>query len=528
MFPISPSDRYRQIVRLTFFRLIIIVILLLFTQRTFQEPAAAPEYFLAETLLIYLMGLFVLTLSYLIWLRTRQGLELLVRVQCAVDPVLVTVLVVLTGLANSPFHFLYGLAVLNTALLLGRREAFLAAGMVLILSVSAFSLVTILYQLPLDPSLAPLRRIIFQSAAFLLTALLGGALAERAWGLHRAFEQQKDSLADLTVLHEQVIAAMPYGLISVNNQGIIRGVNQGMEEILKESAWSLINRPLKERLPEFCWALNHAANESVYVEFKNNKFLLGLNITPLANRQGEVIGTLLVVRDLSMVKQLEQDLAAREQLALTGRMAAGVAHEIRNPLAAIISGAQILTPRIEREKRWQNNFQEEVSRLKQLSTVYLFFARPPRPERQVVILQAFFEGLMEQLTTDPRWGTHYRLLATGMKDEKIMFDPGHLRQIFWNLLINAAQATEPGSQVTITSQRRLGKLHVTLVDQGLGLDPNLLNRVLEPFFTTRSSGTGLGLSVVVQLMRLNGGTIRLENAPVGGLRVLLIMESVNG
>ncbi len=528
MFPVSPEDRYRQLVRLTFFRLIIIVILLWITQRTFQGPAAAAAYFLAETLLLFLGGLFALTLFYLVWLRTRRGLELLVHIQCAIDPVLVTVLVVLTGLANSPFHFLYGLAVLNTALLLGRREAFLAAGMVLILSVSAFSLVTILYQLPLDPTLAPLRRIIFQCAAYLLTALLGGALAERAWGLHRAFEQQKDSLADLTVLHEQVIAAMPYGLISVNNQGIIRGINQGMEAILHQSAWNLINRRLKESLPEFSWALDHAGNESAYVELKSGRLLLGLNITPLTNRQNQVIGTLLVVRDLSTVKRLEQDLAAREQLALTGRMAAGVAHEIRNPLASILSAAQMLTPHDDRERRLQNIIQEEVSRLKQLTTDFLIFSRPPRPERQTLLLGSFLEGLMEQLTADPRWGDAYHFRVTGLNEENVLFDPDHLRQVFWNLLINAAQASEPGSRVTIEGHRQQGKTVITLTDQGPGLDPNLLTRVLEPFFTTRSSGTGLGLSVVVQLMRLNGGSVHLENGPEGGLRVILAMESANG
>lgn len=528
MFPVSPTDRYRQLERLTFFRLIVISGLLLMAQQAFWQPILQAHAFPLPVLFLFLGTLFALTLIYLVWLRLRRNLELLVQLQCAVDPLLVTVLVVLTGLASSPLHFLYGLAVLNTALLLGRREALLVAGMVVILSIAALSLATLLFHIPIEPGPAFLRRVAFHSVAFILTAFLGGALAERARGLHLAFEQQKDSLADLTVLHEQIIAAMPYGLISINNQGVIREINRGAEEILQQEAWRLVNRPLEEPLPAFHWALRHADSENVYLEFKDENRCLGLNITHLVNRDNRTIGSLLVIRDLSTVKQLEQDLAARDRLALTGRMAAGVAHEIRNPLASILSAAQMLAPYNDRERKLQSIILEEVSRLKQLTTDFLIFSRPPRPEWQVVTLGPFLQGLVEQLTADPRWGDGYALLAGEATAAQVLFDPGHLRQVFWNLLINAAQAAPRGSEVTITARRASGNTLVTVTDQGPGLEPNLLSRVQEPFFTTRSSGTGLGLSVVAQLMHLNNGTIRFENASGGGLRVLLTMESADG
>lgn len=521
----STLIRYRQLSRLTLYRLFISVGLLLLAPRLSMETEQYTT--TGNNLLFFLAGLFAITLFYLFWLRTHQALELLTKLQCTMDPILITLLTSLTGLEQSPLHFLYGLAVLNTALLLGRREAFLTAGMVVLLSILSMALVGPLLHIPANEGFEPLRRSLYHAAAFLLTAFLGGALSEQTRHLQSAFEQQKDSLADLTLLHEQTVTAIPYALISINNQGIIRNVNQSAKNLLEKKGAPLIESSLESRLPGFYWAIQKAEGNT-YLEFKHHDQILGLNISPLLDRQQKRIGTLLVVRNLTNIKKLEEKLASKERLALTGHLAASMAHEIRNPLASILSAAQMFTSKTQQEKQLQEIILEEVIRLKQLTTDFLVFSHPPQPKRQPIQLHLFLKEMQQRVQENPLWGPNHQLKITKTTSHSVLFDPDHLRQIFWNLLINALQATPKGGALRLQTKQNTNTVLVTLTDSGPGFDPQYIHQIFEPFFTTRSTGTGLGLSVVAQLARINKCTVHLENNPSGGAKILLTMERSNG
>ncbi|MBF0370035.1 MAG: PAS domain-containing protein [Magnetococcales bacterium] len=538
---VTNADRFSQLSRLTFYRLVIISVLFLLTHWVFQPKAGMRPDLQVQVLYLFLGLLFTTTLVYLIWLRSRSGLEMLTRLQCAMDPVLVTGLVILTGGFHSPLPFLYGLAVLNTALLLGRREALLVAGMVVLLLVVGVTVNSMLFEVPLASSRVLLGRMVSHGAAFFLTALLGGALAEKAQGLQIAFDQQQDSLANLASLNQQIIEAMPYALLSVNNQGIVRSVNSEVAPILGEEPEGIVGRPLVAIFPEFKWAIDRAGGETVFLEMAWRERILGVNLAPLTDHRQAVIGTLIVIRDLSEGKRLERELAERDKLALTGRMAAYVAHEIRNPLASILSATQMLALRESRDerRRLEQIIQEEIRRLNQLINDFLFFSRPPQASRNPINLRSFLMDVQERLGQDPRWGENRKLDILIPGGEKILFDGDHLRQVFWNLFINAAQAAPDGGRLTVTFRKLQVSGHlmsdlakqveVEISDDGPGIDPELMGQVLEPFFTTRSAGTGLGLAVVVQLMHLNQGRLVLENAREGtGLRVRLTMEAADG
>ncbi|MEO5377201.1 MAG: ATP-binding protein [Magnetococcus sp. DMHC-6] len=523
-------DRYWQLTRLIFLRLLIITGLLILIHRLQVPPVVHGERaeLMINVLYLFIILLFIFSLIYLFWLRSRWQLELLTRVQCAVDPVLITALVVLTGGFESPLHFLYGLAVLNTALLLGRGDALVVAGMVLLLFLVAITITDLFFNTSLKSGSVLFGRMIFHGVAYLVTALLGGALAEKAMGLQRAVERQKDSLANMASLNQQIIEAMPYGLISVNTQGIIRSINGEVERILGLNLPLLLNHPLKTILPAFNWMVQKANRQPVYLEIVHQDKILGVNLSLLTDHQQEMIGSLIVIRDLSQQKELERELAKREKLALTGRMAAYVAHEIRNPLASILSAAQMLPLREEPEfrRRLRDIILEEIGRLNQLISDFLFFSRTPDPEIKKVVLLDFFNEMKSVLQGDPRWSGDRLLQLEVDATHEVFFDPAQLRQVFWNVLINAIQATEPPLRVRVASQQQNDKIYVFVEDNGPGILPELLESVFEPFFTTRSTGTGLGLAVVAHCMRLNRGSIELRNLPDGGLQVGLIMEKV--
>ena len=169
---------------------------------------------------------------------------------------------------------------------------------------------------------------------------------------------------------------------------------------------------------------------------------------------------------------------------------------------------------------------EEVARLKQLTTDFLVFSKPPIPTMHLINLLDFINDLTEQIKNDPCWGEKRALICNVPKQTTLLFDNYQLRQLFWNLLINAAQAAPEGGEITITTEpaSQDNKIIIVVEDNGPGLDDGLISKVLEPFFTTRSDGTGLGLAVVAQLVRLNGGEIHLQPGKKRGLRVLLTVN----
>lgn len=471
----------------------------------------------------FFLLLILLTAFYLFWLRVGRNLAWFARLQCALDPLLIAGLIVATGGVKSPFFFLFGVAILNTAFLLGQREALLMAGMILICSVGVVTLLPFLGAVPFVPGMAEINKLVFQGVAFLLTALLAGALARRIGGIRRELNQQSDGLAGLTSLHYQVVQALPFGVIFTDGQGIIQDANPSLGALVEKSEIHLHGRPLAELFPALDWALKWVDRDHVYLEFLQESRVLGANITSLIDRENRAMGHLLVVRDLTSFKALEQQLASQARLSLTGQMAAGVAHEIRNPLASILSAAQMFSEDTPRDRKLKGIILEEVARLKQLTTDFLVFSRPATPNRASIPLLTCLQELLPQIQADPRWGKARQVVVKVPSSVNICFDPHQLRQIVWNLLLNAAQAAPDGGEVTIAWQPGSSptRRQIVIEDDGPGLSGEMLGKVLEPFYTTRSDGTGLGLAVVAQLVRLNGGDIHLQSEPGRGLRVLL-------
>ncbi|MBF0444349.1 MAG: hypothetical protein HQL68_02075 [Magnetococcales bacterium] len=521
-----------QLKQLTLLRLLILIFFGLVVQNGYLGVGWS-QFVPWDNNFIYLFSsiLIALSLFYFIWLESRKHIATFTKVQCALDPVLITILILTTGGLESPFYFLFGVAILNTAFLLGQRQAFIMAGMILICSVGLVTLIPVLKVFAFKPELDAINRLVFQGIAFILTALLAGALAKRIGGIKQALREQTDSLTSLTSLHHQITHAIPHALISINSEGLIRDANPSAEQILNISAVEISNRPLKQYFPALQWAVDHIDRDDIYLEFKHNRKILGVNISTLIDQQNLSGGALLVIKDLTTIKELETKVANREKLSLTGQMAAGVAHEIRNPLASILSATQMFGEETPRNIKLKGIIIEEVERLNKLTTNFLLYSRPTSPTRQQVDLLDFLDRITEQIKIDPCWGTNRQLIISIPPQTTVLFDADQLRQIFWNLLINAAQAAPDGGLITIMLDPKTSnseEIIVVVEDDGPGLDNKIISKVLEPFFTTRSGGTGLGLAVVSQLTHMNGGAISLQPGKKKGLRVLITLEKAHG
>ncbi|MEM9489549.1 MAG: ATP-binding protein, partial [Myxococcota bacterium] len=249
--------------------------------------------------------------------------------------------------------------------------------------------------------------------------------------------------------------------------------------------------------------------------------ILGVSVSPLRNNRDQVIGRVINVQDLTQIRAMEANMRKAERLAVVGTLAAGVAHEIRNPLAAISGSIELLRadPRTDEDGRaLMDIVTREVDRLNTLITDLLDYTNPQ--PRQLLRFDVR-ELLRETLTVfeqDRSYG-HITVTLDDRTDEQAVFvraDPSRIRQVLWNLLRNAATAAR--SRVTIELARGPSQVTVAVADDGSGIDPENLPRVFDPFFTTKARGSGLGLATCHSIITEHGGEIRVTSTLGQGSR----------
>jgi two-component system, sporulation sensor kinase E len=241
---------------------------------------------------------------------------------------------------------------------------------------------------------------------------------------------------------------------------------------------------------------------------------------PLRDDAGVVAGMQCIAHDITQRRAMEEQITRAERLADLGRMAANIAHEIRNPLGAIVNSVNMLKqPQATRDQRLLDIVSEEADRLNEIITDFLMFARPPAR----FAVPCDIAELLENTVILFRRGGKNRddvdvriTCAPGLPE--VFVDPNQIRQVLWNLLVNATQATTVPLPVDIDAQASEDGQTVTLsvTDDGPGVRD--AERVFEPFYTTKSHGTGLGLAVVARIVRDHGGVVRVENVPGRGAR----------
>jgi two-component system sensor histidine kinase PilS (NtrC family) len=467
-----------------------------------------------------------------VWRFRNRGVVGVAYAQLLADAVVGTLLVALTGGVESIFVFLYSLAVLNAAIVLSRKGAMVVATVsaflyAVVLGAQAAQIVPVVGHTSLE-ELAP--SFLTNAASFFLVAVLGGYLTAQ---LSRASERLEDAHAEierLEQLYAAVLGSLPSGVMSVDDDGRVAYVNGAGGEIL--GARDLVGRPLGDRLAflsELVGGEHDRFELEIAVAGRGARFIGG-SVAPLigVGRAGSVV----VFQDLTELRRLQADVARAERLAELGRLAAGLAHEVRNPLAAMIGCLQLLSadqqkntqgdsarPRLDDEGgRMLGIVQREAERLSRLVEEFLTYARPSAPKTQAVAARA----LLEELTQTARQGLKAVTVdIVGGVDVVARCDPAQLRQVLWNLLINAdgvvALAGREG-KVQLSAQRDGNDVVFHVDDDGPGVPEELRDRVFEPFFTTRPDGNGLGLATCQQLIRQNEGRIGVGQSPLGGAR----------
>ncbi|MBW2475589.1 MAG: PAS domain S-box protein [Deltaproteobacteria bacterium] len=366
--------------------------------------------------------------------------------------------------------------------------------------------------------------------AFFLTALLSGALAERLKKSEEARARREIDYGELERLNQAILSNINSGLMVVNVSGRIRSFNKAASKITGYRLQEVYNRPLEAIFPEFDGVDPKSLDgvnrgEMFYRKSDAETLTLGYSATRVVDRHNESLGLLIAFQDLTGIKTLEDQLKRADRLTAVGRLASGLAHEIRNPLASISGSVQLLLEdeKVRDEDRHLMEIViKEADRLSSLLSDFLNFARPAPLQLESIDMAVLLDELIALLGASGQFNDvtvekAYRGPARMKVDQQKMY------QVLWNLLINAGEAVQPSGRIRVEIVQ--GKSEIIIEDSGPGIAEEDRDKLFEPFFTTKGKGTGLGLANVYANVEAHGGHIFVEPGNLGGARFKICLSS---
>jgi two-component system sensor histidine kinase HydH len=351
--------------------------------------------------------------------------------------------------------------------------------------------------------------------------------------LAQAYRSTRTSLSRIKAFSDQVVEKMPVGLLTVDNRGTITSFNQTAESILglnSEDARGKLSRILPLQL----WELTSRSSETgtaiqqeIDCSLPDGKVIpMDVSISSFEDDTGAIWGQIVLFRDLTEVRGLQREIETNRRLASIGMLAAGVAHEIRNPLSSIKGFATYFKERYRNHPEDQKTAEimiQEVDRLNRVITQLLEFARPLAVQKKRTSLQNLISQSLKMIENQAQ-GKNIKIEKTFPSDPvEAVVDPDRMSQVLLNLYLNAMQAMEgKGGLLTIALSRGKGPrpwLKISVKDTGTGITKDDLDHVFDPYFTTKQSGTGLGLAIVHKIIESHQGEIRVESEPGRGTTV---------
>lgn len=463
-------------------------------------------------------GTFFLTAVYIIWYKKRGLNKWLLYIQTLFDVIIVNLAVFWTGGPGSPLVFLYPVAIL-AACILGTQKEGAASTFLCIVSYAALFW---LCEIPEDSFNDALYTFFITIASFIIIAVLGIILAKRLQSTEKKLSDTKVDLHRIEEIHRHLADSIQSGLITVDEKGNITFFNKAAIKILGQKIVNGYGQPLQEFWPTGTQLLENfrSDGESKRQEVSHTNpnglpGLLGTSTFFLKGYQEQHVGYGIIFQDITEIKAREERLQRTDRLAALGEMAAGLAHEIRNPLASLSGAAQFLEESAllqPEERRLLQIISRESDRLNDITKSFLLYARPE--EKKILNISLLEEiesvlSLVKQRKKLPEADIKIDVPA----NLQFEVDPSQFKQVLLNLLLNAYQALpHEDGKISIKGTTEGGD-HIVLKisDNGSGIRPEDLSRVFNPFFTTRSDGTGLGLAIVHRLVHEWGGDITVDS-----------------
>ena len=352
--------------------------------------------------------------------------------------------------------------------------------------------------------------------------------------LAQGYRSARSSLSRVQAFSDNLVENMPMGLVAMDRESRIIAFNQTAEFVLRKTAGEVIGQMAKDVLPEACRDLLRTLEvEKQIIAKEIDCFLTDGRTIPLEviatvlEEEDGARGVVVLFRDITEIKQLKKEIAQSQRLASLGSLAAGVAHEIRNPLSSIKGFATYFKERYRDnpdDSQTADIMVQEVDRLNRVIGQLLDYARPMTMNRRETAIQTVIQHALRMIESQAR--EKGVVIQTELQADvaALLIDPDRIKQVFLNLYLNAIGAMEGGGILSVAlfsmTDRRI---RIEVRDTGVGIDPKDLNRIFDPYFTTKSSGTGLGLAIVQKIIEAHRGEIQVASTPGLGTTVSVIL-----
>lgn len=486
-----------------------------------------------------------LTIVYFFLLRLSSNHSWQIRAQFFIDIILTTWLVWRTGDVSSPFITLYIVIISFAGFFLRSRETLFVSGLSALLFTIQAVAVTFMW---IDSfgsrqeNTRVIQIVAFHVVVMLVVGLLASRLSERNASGAKLLETEK-SLINLRVLHERIVESIRSGLITTDLEGNIYTFNQTAEEITGYSAKDMRMRNISSLLgnieAEIKMALQSAGKDHQPERFETDLetpdgfvVRIGYGISPLFSENNETTGLIITFQDLTQIRSMEESVRRKDRMAAVGRVAAGLAHEIRNPLGAMRGAIQMLestTPPNSAQASLMEIIMGESDRLNSIITNFLTYARPRINNFTDTNVCEALNDTFTLLKHSPDIKETHKLKLE-LPDRPIMIsaDSTQLKQIFWNLARNSIQAMPDGGTFSVGLKLlTTSRVQIIFYDSGIGMSPDQVEQLFEPFSGSTTGGTGLGLSIVYQIVRDHNGTINVKSLEGQGTTITIELPTEN-
>jgi len=477
-------------------------------------PSALPiRTFISAILLWYTIALFFIFLLS-VWREQRVQAVL----QVLTDLALATLLVHVTGGVDSSLNFLYPLIIIVGCILLPRSWAYLTAALAFILygAVLELSYFAIIPSYATSrPDLKSLQAIILINLfGYLLVGYLAGQLATKLRQVNVQLQDTSGALKDLQALHQNIIQSISGGIVTTGLDGYITLVNSAGEKLLERSEVELLEKPISQLfMDELPNVDSERAHGEVRMAAANGyRKTFRVIVSSLVVPERGLLGYVYSFDDLTAVRRLEREVRMQDKLAAVGRLAAAIAHEIRNPLTSIAGSVEMLegiASLTEEQHMLVQIVTRESERLNNIITDFLAYSRGKQYKFNKVDLLPLLEDTLTLLEN--------RLVSqnTGIQIKRnipksaafALADGDKIKQVFWNFCENAVRAMPTGGTLTVSVDLRGEDWELSFADTGQGMSPQVTEKIFEPFQSGFEGGTGLGLAIVYQVVQAHEGKV---------------------
>jgi two-component system sensor histidine kinase PilS (NtrC family) len=528
----------------------IIVLTLLLTITLVFQISEKTIFFLPLTnTFYYFIGLFYLvTIVYALFLKKVKDLYRFAFSQIIIDQFFITALIYFTGGNESFFPITYTFTIIASSMIFYKRGALLSASLAsflygLLLLLQLYQWINPLGQPNIYEASQIFYSLIIYMATFYIVAFLSSAISEELKKNRKELVQKQVDYNQLEAFNRNIIQSLDSGLLTIDLSGNINFLNRTAEKILNQSRESLKDTSIYRLFPKIGEVLEQVKRkvpepspdyqryETLLTNDGGRKVHLGFSISPLTDPEGSLIGHTLIFQDITQFKEMEEQMKRVDRMAAVGLLAAGMAHEIRNPLASLSGSVQMLKAELALDDHQQHLMEitlRETERLDALITDFLLYAQPPQTHKILTPIRNVIEETIDLFTHSPSYHDGVRILRPNGQDKiRVSIDPDQMKQVFWNLLINAAQSMSNGGKIQV----QLGKgkaqvetrlslspqlkakewVKISIADSGNGIALEEKEKIFEPFFTTKENGTGLGLSIVHKIVENHKGSIKVES-----------------